>query len=107
MITFKVAVPPPFNVSTREAVSSKLRFAFSFETGSTHKNFIRFFGAHFRRQAPETGLSAPIPQPLRGFRYFRFNPLRALYGSLWGFEIFTVWKNPLKAQRLPTVSQSK
>jgi hypothetical protein len=32
--------------------------------------------AHFRRSAPETGLSAPIPQPLRGFRYFRFYPLR-------------------------------
>jgi hypothetical protein len=33
-------------------------------------------GAHFRRFAPETGLYASIPQPLRGFRYFRFNPLR-------------------------------
>jgi hypothetical protein len=33
-----------------------------------------------RRWAPRryaaTGLYAPIPQPLRGFRYFRFNPLR-------------------------------
>jgi hypothetical protein len=35
-----------------------------------------FFWAHFRRFAPETGLSAPIPQPLRGLRDFRFNPLR-------------------------------
>jgi hypothetical protein len=26
--------------------------------------------------AGRTGLSAPIPQPLRGFRYFRFYPLR-------------------------------
>jgi hypothetical protein len=42
-----------------------------------------FFGrriwAHFlRRMTPQkTGLSAPIPQPLRGLRDFRCNPLRA------------------------------
>jgi hypothetical protein len=36
------------------------------------------FWAHFRREAPETGLSAPIPRlSLReSLRDFRFNPLR-------------------------------
>jgi hypothetical protein len=43
--------------------------------------------AHFRRQAPETGLSAPIfcaGGPAQ--KYFRFNPLRGCTPALFSAE---------------------
>jgi hypothetical protein len=50
--------------------------------------FILVSWAHFRRAAPETGLSASIPRLSRGesLRDFRFYPLRVLQDNLY-FQI--------------------
>jgi hypothetical protein len=44
--------------------------------------------AHLRRKTPQTGLSAAIPQPLRGLRDFRCNPLRPTGLSGFGTTSF-------------------